>query len=57
MKTELEVEKLAQKHCENFMNECALKNMDEAKLASQKLTAVAYDLMKAVHEGKSEIVQ
>lgn len=57
MKTEEEIEKLAGKHLENFMNACELKSIEEAKLCSQKVVAVAFDLMNAVHEGKSEIVQ
>ena len=57
MKSELEIENLAQKHCENFMNECGSANIEEAKLASQKLTAIATELMKAIHEGRHELVQ
>lgn len=57
MESEKEVEKVAQKHLEAFMNDCELKDIDEAKLASQKVVPMAYNLMKAVHEGKRETVQ
>ena len=52
--SELEAEKLAKKHIENFMNECNLQSVDDAKLAIQKMVAVSYNFMETIHKGKAE---
>ncbi len=54
MVTEKEAEKLAIKACERYMTDCNLKNRDDAKLAAQKMLAVANDLFEVVHEGESK---
>lgn len=52
MVTEEEAEKLAKEACERYMTDCNLKNLDDAKLAAQKMLAVANDLFEMVHEGE-----
>lgn len=48
---EQESEKLAHKMCEDYMTKCNCKDMNDAKLASQKLLAVANDLVETLHDG------
>ena len=50
MLNETECEALAKKACEGYMNKCDLKNLDEARLASQKMLAMAEDLFKTLHD-------
>lgn len=49
-----EAEVLAHKHIENYLNECNLQSIDDAKLASQKLVAVALDCMDQINNGTAE---
>jgi len=49
-----EAEKLAVKHIQNYLNECNCQTLGDAKLASQKMVAVAMDCMHKIHNGKSE---
>jgi len=46
-------EELAVKHIQNYLNECNCQSLEHAKLASQKMVAVAVDCMNKVHNGKS----
>ena len=51
---ELEAERLAREHIQNYMNACNCQTVDDAKRASQKLVAVAFDCMDKIHNGKAQ---
>lgn len=55
MVTEKEAEALAKKACEDYMTACNLKSIDDAKLASQKMLAMANDLFETMHSGKVQV--
>ena len=55
MVTEKEAEDLAKKFCEDYMTACNLRSIDDAKLASQKMLAVAHDLFETMHNGNVQI--
>jgi len=48
-----EAEELARKHIQNYLNECNCQNVEHAKLASQKMVAVAMDCMEKIHNGQA----
>lgn len=52
--TEEEAQKLAKEHIENYMNACNCQNIEDAKLASQKMLAVAYECFDVVNNGHAE---
>ena len=54
--TEEEAQKLAKEHIENYMNACNCQSIEDAKLASQKMLAVAYECFEVVNKGHAEPV-
>jgi len=55
MVSEEEAEKLAKIACEKYMTDCNLQNIEDAKLAAQKMLAVAHDLFDTMHDGNMKI--
>jgi len=55
MVSEKEAEALAKKACEDYITNCNLQTTDEAKLASQKMLALANELFKTMHDQKMDM--
>ena len=54
---ELEVEVLAKKHLENYVNECQCQSKFDVLLAIQKMMAVSLSAREVVEHGRSETIQ
>jgi hypothetical protein len=55
MVSETQVEVLARKSCEDFMTACNLQNIEQAKLASQKMLAMAKELFDTMNDGNLQM--
>ena len=55
MVSEKEAEDLAKKACEEYMTKCNLQNIEDAKLAAQKMLAIANELFETMHDGSMKM--